>query len=120
MLGGKKVPVPPSAITLVQVVPQTSTGAKGVFTAKTTVGTNEGPISPTDHIFHRLTILASYSNTVTVYIGGQGSQPMEMPAGASITLYDVSPNWIYASASTTGQILEALGYGFHTATETGP
>jgi hypothetical protein len=122
MLSPDKPPlISPSQVVPVSIVPQTSRfNTQGPAGGSVIVGTTQIRLGPSDHIFHRITILALPTNSGTVSVGGDGNTVFPLTAGASITLEDVSPTAVYLLASTTGQTIAWLGYGNHLVTEGRP
>jgi hypothetical protein len=111
----------PSQVVPVSIVPQTAQfKTQGPAAGSVTVGTSQVQLGHSDHIYHRLTIVAASTNTGTVSVGGDGNTALPLAAGASITLEDVSPTAVYLLASTSGQTVAWLGYGNHLLTEGRP
>jgi hypothetical protein len=111
----------PSQVVPVSIVPQTAQfKTQGPAGGSVTVGTSQVQLGHSDHIYHRLTIVAASTNTGTVAVGGDGNTALPLAAGASITLEDVSPTAVYLLASTSGQKVAWLGYGNHLVTEGQP
>jgi hypothetical protein len=122
MMPSDKPPIiNPSQVVPVSIVPQTAKfKTQGPAGGSVTVGTTQVQLGRSDHIFHRITIMAMPTNTGTVSVGGDGSTVFPLAAGATVTLEDVSPTAIYLLASTTGQTVVWLGYGNHLVTEGRP
>jgi hypothetical protein len=122
MMPSDKSPIiNPSQIVSVSIVPQTQQfKTQGPAAGSVTVGTSQVQLGHSDHIYHRLTIVAASTNTGTVAVGGDGNTALPLAAGASITLEDVSPTAVYLLASTSGQTVAWLGYGNHLVTEGRP
>jgi hypothetical protein len=113
--------IDPKLVVPVSIVPQTSQfNTQGPAGGSVTVGTTQIQLGHSDHIFHRVTILALPTNSGTVSVGGDGNTVFPLTAGASITLEDVSPTAVYLLGSTTGQMVAWLGYGNHLITEYRP
>jgi hypothetical protein len=111
----------PSQVVPVSIVPQTAQfKTQGPAGGSVTVGTSQVQLGHSDHIYHRLTIVAASTNTGTVSVGGDGNTALPLAAGASITLEDVSPTAVFLLASTSGQKVAWLGYGNHLLTEGQP
>jgi hypothetical protein len=122
MMTSDKPPIiNPSLVVPVSIVPQTAQfKTQGPAGGSVTVGTTQIQLGHSDHIYHRLTIVAASTNTGTVSVGGDGNTALPLAAGASITLEDVSPTAVYLRASTSGQTVAWLGYGNHLLTEGRP
>ena len=110
----------PSQVLPVQIVPNPPPVGTGPLASSQVTQAGPVSLSPTDHVYHALIIQASPNNTDKVYVGSQGNQSYYLPPAASVTLYDVAPNWVFVSSPTLGQTVTFLGSGYHQVTEGAP